>query len=414
MSTPNRIHKSFSRREFLRMMAFASGAAILASCAPAATSTPESAPAESPTDAPVVATEVPTEVPVAEATAAPAGCAADWTPTFPAFQKYDPPVEISLPFNSGVTFLEGDTLTDNPTFNLYMEQLGIKYVPSYEVTSGDYYTRLTNDLAASTLPDVFRLNPSRIGTFVDNGALADITDIFEATASDLVKQKKGYPDDLMWNAVKKNGRIYGIAAMEDGFATDSLFFVRKDWLDQLGLDAPKTVDEITNVAREIKKAGLCDFPIGICQNLVSWQASVDPIFGAFGGMTGAGSSEQWWLENEDGTLRYGSLDPAIKDALGVLNGWFTEELIDPDFINQDESAASDKIVAGTDGHLLRPLVNRRSGAARPVPEHPRSAGRSLPAADRPAGQTRPRRNIPQRDRGRLPRWAGARENRSRD
>lgn len=354
MSNPTASRKHFSRRDFLRMMAYASSAILLTSCAPALANTSAPAATDAPADPQTVATAVPTNAPVAEATTAPTGCQVDWKPTFPSFTKYNPPVEINTPFSSGISFIEGDTLTNNPTFNRYVDQLGIQYTPSYEVAGKDYYTRLNNDLAAGTLPDVFRLNSSRIGTYVKDGALEDITDIFEATASDLVKQKKGYPDSLIWNAVRYDGRVYGIAAIEDGYAMDSLFFVRQDWLDQLKLAAPKTLDEMTNVAREMKKAGLTDFPISANQFLVTWQCSMDPVFGAFGFMTGAGASAQWWLKNSDGTLHYGSVDPALKDALAVLNGWYSEGLIDPDFINQDESAAGEKVVAGKVGMFFAP------------------------------------------------------------
>ncbi len=330
-----------SRRQFLRMAGYATGAVLFASCAPAAPLA-----AGEPTRAAPVVTQAPAK--------AAAGCQIDWKPTFPTFTKYNPPVEVSIPFSSGLTFVEGDTMTNNPTFNNYLNELGVKYVPTYEVATKDYYTRLNNDLAANTLPDAFRLNSSRIGTYVKNEALEDITGVFEATASDLVKQKKGYPNGPIWNAVRANGRIYGISAIEDGYAMDSLCFVRQDWLDQLKLAVPKTLDELTKVAREMKKAGVCDFPIGANQNLVTWQCSLDPVFGAFGVMTGGGGSSQWWLKNADGSLSYGTTNPAIKDALAVLAGWYKEELIDPDFINQDESAASDKIIAGKVGIFFGP------------------------------------------------------------
>jgi putative aldouronate transport system substrate-binding protein len=354
MSTRKSSYRKPTRREFLRMMGYASGAFVLASCAKSPTPTteavqvvPTKAPAVPPTDAPTIA-------PVVEAKPTAAGCQIDWTPTFPEFTKYNPPVELKIPFTAGITYTEPDTLTNNPTFNRYLDQLGIQYTPCYEVASKDYYTRVTNDLAAGTLPDVFRLNATRIGTFVDDGALEDITDIFEATASDLVKTRKDYPDGQIWNAVKRDGRIYGIAAIEDGLATDSLAFIRQDWLDQLKLEAPKTLDEFTEVARAFKKAGLTDFPIAACQNLVTWQASLDPVFGAFGVMPGCGTASQWWIKNDDGTLSDAAINPAVKGALTVLNTWFTEGLIDPDFINKDEGGAGDAIMAGSIGIFFSP------------------------------------------------------------
>jgi len=361
--------KNLSRREFLKALGLTSGAVVLAGCAPKTTQpasteppTEPPAPKSTATTAPVTevkptATLEPTTAPVVEVlqpTPDANGCVTDWMTTYPSFEKYSPPVEIKIPFRSMNFFYEGETFENNPSHNLILEKLGINYVQAYEVTGSEYYTRLNNDLAAGTLPDVFRVGNSRLGQFIDIGAVEDITDIFEATASDLVKQKKGYPDSSIWNGVKRDGRILGVAYLEDGFTSDSLAFVRTDWLEKVGKQSPKTIDEVTEVARAFKEAGLCDFPIGACQNLVTWQFSLDPVFGAFGAMTGVGSGDNWWLKNPDGTLRNGTLDPGIKDALALLKGWYDDGLIDPDFINKDESLAGEAALAGQMGLFYAP------------------------------------------------------------
>ena len=335
--------KQVSRRDFLKLVGVASGAAVLAGCAPqtpppttAPTAVPTVAPA--PTTAPVATTApVPTVGPTPDAN----GCVVDWLPTYPPFEKYDPAIEIQVPFRAGLNYpVEGDSATNNPDYNLVVEQLGLKYVAAWEAPNSEYYPRLNNDLAAGTLPDAFRVGNPRLGQFIDIGAVEDITDVFEATASDLVKDRKGYPDSSTWNGVKRNGRIFGVAYLEDGIGSDNLAFIRQDWLDAVGLAVPVSVDDVTAAARAIKEAGLCEFPIGACVAMVTWQMAMDPIFGAFG------SIPTWWLKGDDGTLRYGSIDPGIKDGLTVLNQWYQEGLINPDFVNMDESMAGDAVMAG--------------------------------------------------------------------
>lgn len=355
-----------NRRDFLKMVGVASGALVFSGCKseePAPTLKPTVPPTEPAVVAKatsttgVVALE-PTATPVPPVVVGPTpdvnGCVPDWTTTYPPFNKYDPPLTVNIPFRTMTFQYEGETFDNNPSHNLILDKLGIDYQASYEVPGSEYYTRLNNDLAAGTLPDVFRVGSSRLGQFINIGAVEDITDIFEATASDLVKQLKGYPDSSIWNAVKKDGRIFGVAYLEDGFASDSLGFIRTDWLEQVGMESPKTLDELTAVARAIQQKGLCQFPIAMNQELVTWQCSVDPIIGAFGAMSGMGSGSVWWLKNPDGTLRYGSLDPGVKSALTVLNQWFVEGLVDTDFINKDASASGDGVLAGQHGIFFAP------------------------------------------------------------
>lgn len=316
------------------------------------------------TETPVV--EVPVaETPVAETTAvtdvaateAPVAgeCKPDWNPTYPEFTKFDPAVEISVPFGTDYSFaLEGDDITNNPMYNRLVELLGIKYTVAWQADGNDVYTRLNNDLAAGTLPDAFRVKNSKLSTYIDAGAVEDITDLWDKFASDLVKQKKGYPGSMLWMDVTRDGRIYGIAFKEDGYGDDSLTYIRQDWLDQLGLKAPTTLDELTQVAREFKKAGLSEFPIAANMNLVTWDWSLDPVFGAYGVIPASGGAPGYWIKNDDGTLGYSSVNPNAKDALKVLNTWYTEGLINPDFVNMDESAAGDAFTAGQVGIGFQP------------------------------------------------------------
>jgi putative aldouronate transport system substrate-binding protein len=361
--------KNISRRNFLRLAGLTGGAAVLAACTPAATPTlppmVEPAATEGVQAAAAAATSAPAAtVPAAAPTVSTFattpdanGCTVDWNPTYPAFDKYNPPIEISVPFDSRSTFnVQGDSFTNNPMYKRVVDNLGIIYKESWEVPVGsaDYYTRLNNDLAAGSLPDAFRCKNKACSTFIEPGAVEDITDIWEKTASDLTKQKKGYPNSPIWNAVKKDGRIYGIAYLQDGVESDNLAYIRQDLLDKAGLAVPKTLDEFTAVAKAFKDKGLVQIPIASCVNLNTYSFSLDPVFGAFGTMSGAGGNSQWWLKNADGTLRYGSLDDGVKSALGVMAAWYKDGLLDADFINKDESAANDLALAGNYGIFFAP------------------------------------------------------------
>lgn len=268
-------------------------------------------------------------------------CAAeiDWTPTFPEFEAYDPPITINTPFPASADFIGDDTFTDNPMYNRIVENLGIQYEIAWQSNDD---TQLQTAIASGNLPDMFAAGgtggdaTAQLSLLIENGAIADITDIWEEVASDLTKERKNYPGDDTWVSVTRDGRIYGIAfTYGPAYNIDNLGFIRQDWLDEVGLPLPTTIEELETAMRAFKDAGLAEYGINANQALVTWYMSLDPIFGAFGAMP------QTWVENEDGTLRYSSLDEGARDALELLAGWYADGLIDPDFFTygQGDSAA---------------------------------------------------------------------------
>jgi putative aldouronate transport system substrate-binding protein len=266
-------------------------------------------------------------------------CTMDWTPTFPEFEAYDPPIRITTPFPAAATFIGDDTFTDNPMYNRVLNQLGIQYDIAWQSSDN---TQLQTAIASGNLPDVFPAGgtggeaTATLSLLIENGAVADITDIWEETASDLTKEMKGYPDADMWTSVTRDGRIYGIAfTYGPAYNIDNLGFIRQDWLDQLGLPMPTTIDELETTMRAFVDAGLARFGVNANSRLVTWYMSLDPIFGAYGSMP------RTWLEAEDGTLVYGSIQPGVRDALARLNQWYVDGLLNPDFFtySQGDSAA---------------------------------------------------------------------------
>lgn len=263
-------------------------------------------------------------------------CEMDWNPTYPPFEKYDPVVEISVPFPVDAPFQGEDGWLDNPMYNRVVEQLGIAYTIAWQAIGAERTTRLQTDIAAGTLPDMFPVGGTDLSQLIEFGAVADITDIWEATASDLVKEKKRYPDGDNWvSGVSVDGRIYGVAfTYGPAWNVDNIGHIRQDFLDQVGLDMPQTLEELENAMREFVGQGLSQFGISANRNLVTWYNSLDPVFGAFGSMP------KRWMEAEDGSLVWGGIQPSNKQALEVLRRWYADGLMDPDFFTYGEGDAA--------------------------------------------------------------------------
>lgn len=352
--------KKVNRRDFIRATALTAGAAALAACAPKAPEAPAPTPLPEATEAPKAAEPTATAAPAApaaeptaaEAAAATGECKIDWNPTNPPAPKvYDPPVEIKIITNPRTEYYpEGMSYGNNPAWQEVLDNTHIKFTTHWEEGGNTTTeTRLQADLAAGTLPDMFATGGLFFEQLIDAGAIADIKSIWDATASPLTNEKKRYPDYKWWKMVLRGDKLWGIPFVYGpAYNVDNLPFIRQDWLDKLGLKAPETVEEWGTTAKAFKDAGLCQFGINACKNLVTWYMSLDPVFGAYGVMPTA------WLKNAAGDLEYGSIAPDVKTALATIRQWYADGLMDPDFYTYGEGDAAGLIDAGKVGIYTSP------------------------------------------------------------
>jgi putative aldouronate transport system substrate-binding protein len=289
-------------------------------------------------------------------TATPAGLVrvGAWTPTFTPANKFSPPVEISTYFPATADFIEGESFTNNPMTRRLEQNLGIKYT----IHSQGGWDAYRADIAANNLPDMWNTGVGDVETFIKNDVLEDITDIWEATASPLTKQKKLWPDGKWWSVVRANGRIYGYPFWwGPRYNTDMMWFVRQDWLKKVNLTVPAdpTLDDMEMIMKAFVDAGLAQTGISFIGGFLSYVYAIDPIFAAFGAMKG------YWLKAEDGSLEYGSLRPGMKDALALLARWYKEGLVDPDFFSKDEGKAGDMVAGEQIGTFFAPFWGYTTG-----------------------------------------------------
>ncbi|WP_408892121.1 hypothetical protein [Paenibacillus taichungensis] len=231
---------------------------------------------------------------------------------------------------------KGDDITNNVWIKRYKEQFNIDVKTDW--VSDEYDTKLNLAIASNDLPDVFRVNPSQLRQLVEADMVMDLTDVFEQHASGRLK---GYmeADADSYESGKKDGKLYGIPQMHWGLIEQPDFiWIRNDWKEELGLQDPKSVEDIKNIALKfMEKHG--GYGIAIDQSLdylnllaIAWNAHPD-----------------MWMEDNSGKLVYGSVQPEMKNALTEWSEWYKQGIIDPEFAIKDFNAMNADIVAGKVG-----------------------------------------------------------------
>ena len=112
---------------------------------------------------------------------------------------------------------------------------------------------------------------------------------------------------------------------------DKGYFIRQDWLDDLGMDMPKTYDQLHDVLTAFKTEKGAN------------SAFVLPVSGMNDFVTGGfGIGSNFYVE--DGTIKFGPLEQGYRDYLELMAKWYSEGLIYSDYYNY----ANEIMFDGTD------------------------------------------------------------------
>lgn len=226
------------------------------------------------------------------------------------------------------------------------EKVNIEYEPM-AIPSAQYGDKLQASIAANDLADIthyWSFPDPKFTTYAQQGAFLQLDELIKDTKyiKDIPKEK--------WDMIKVDGKIFGIPRPAN---PGRAVIVRKDWLDNLGLPIPKTLDEFYNVAVKFAKEDPDqngkDDTVGIILNqTLGWH--LDPIFMAFDAGNG-------WREMEDGTLMNASITPQRKEALTWLNKLYKDGGIDENFTIMKDNQMWEKLESGKAGLFLGGQTN---------------------------------------------------------
>ncbi|MBW7456421.1 extracellular solute-binding protein, partial [Paenibacillus sepulcri] len=212
------------------------------------------------------------------------------------------------------------------------------------VSPNSYGDKVNVTLASGDIPDLMLLDDpftAQVRTMVQQGAFWDLTP-FLKDYPNLMK----FPEDSWTNTKQADGNNYGIPRVRPveggGFP-----YIRKDWLDKLGLAAPTTTDELYTVLKAFVeqdpdgngKKDTIGYAGFVDQNGMAYFST---LVNAFTHTTGD------WKE-VDGKLVNVNLLPEMKEALQWLNRAYNEKLIPEDLAVLKNSQAKDMLKAGRAG-----------------------------------------------------------------
>ena len=336
------------KKKFLAMLlALCMLTALFTACgSPSASSAapPESAQSD---EAPLAEEKAPSDpAPSEEASAPEASSAEDAAPaSWPAnplgnvdLPLTDEPVTVTMwmGVNPNVLKITEDIGNDCALWNELASRTGVNL--EFTVVNPDTESEKFNLMVASNdLSDII----SNATTLYTNGGEAAVADeilidhlpyLTEELTPQICKLMEAYPDAVP-EALTESGWLAGMPQLSMQTETTQTFgpMIRKDWLDELGLNVPETYDELHDVLAAFKEKKGADAPLLLNYAATGINNGLVEGYGIFGLVADAAMSEPYY--QVDDTVMYGPIQPEFKEYLTMIHDWYQEGLIWQDFMS---------------------------------------------------------------------------------
>ena len=294
-----------------------------------------------------------------EASTAGIASLSDEAPSDP-MAKYDPGITFStvIALDDAMQEMIGvksDVLTNNSWFNGYKEDLGIDVDIVWSIPGAQYEEKLNTQISANDLPDVFRVNDKQLKLLVDNGMVADMTQVFADYSTDFTKQMMEDDNHIALSQATFGGKLMALPRVDGNRDGVPIMWIRRDWLEKTGKSVPTTVEELEAVAlafvHEDPDENGKDDTYGIALHKDLWGSGlcdVSSMFEMFDAHVSGSRINNAWLE-KDGTLVNGIIQPEVEEALVYFADWYSKGIFDKEFIAKDSAKVAEDLTAGTVG-----------------------------------------------------------------
>lgn len=217
---------------------------------------------------------------------------------------------------------------DYPYFQEAFEKTNIKLRGTANKSNVDRTQEYNIMLTSEPLPDIIQAMKTEINRDAVNGSMIPLDDLIDEYAPNFKKMLEEEPS-LRAQIEASDGKIYFFPHLFTGLPSEG-FYIRQDWLDKLGLEVPKTVDEYYNMLKAFREQD----PNG------NGEKDEVPYFSRGGNADGL---LQLWnafggFQAKDGKVVHGRTQPQYRNAIENMAKWYAEGLIDQEIFSRGQKA----------------------------------------------------------------------------
>lgn len=276
------------------------------------------------------------------------------------FGKYEEPVTITAAIRTAGT---NQIPFEGSMWDKKFKEYGINVEIAWSADASQFDNRLNTSIASGDIPDILPgISAQPMSTLVRGDMVYDVSKVFDYLSTTNKKWlTTGAGADAL-DSVTIDGKVCIIPTNVTDLINNCFpLFVRKDWLDNLGLEIPKTIDDFKNVALEFTKNdpdknnkndtyGLTI--MGQTNLIMDWGG----LYGFFGGY---GVQPCTWYDgmlfyskDNDGNVVWDGTRPEVKEGLQLLQDLYIEGAIARDFPTMDGVKVMEDLNGGKAGMVF--------------------------------------------------------------
>jgi putative aldouronate transport system substrate-binding protein len=260
--------------------------------------------------------------------------------------KTDVTLTYWTPLNVNVS-ANYSNLGETPYAKGLEERTGVKITYLHPPTGANADREQLNLMIAdgTNLPDMMEYNwlnnyPGGPEKAIADGVIIRLNEIIDQYCPNLKAYLKANPEyDRMVKT--DNGTYYAfpfIRGAEKLWYSQGLA-IRKDWLDELGLQPPTTIDEWHTVLTAFKTRKNASAPFTLVYTGQQQRFFVETF----------GILRLFYIDARDNKIHYGTIDPKFREYLTTMAQWYKEGLLDPDFASMQTAQVQQKVTSGAAG-----------------------------------------------------------------
>lgn len=271
------------------------------------------------------------------------------------FGKYPEPVVYTIGGTTVSKVPDGESYEDNKYTRYIADRVNVKPKFVWTVDPNTYDQKVALTITSGDLPDVMMINDRKtLKQLVDAGLVADLTEAYQKTISPMLKEMYDSFGGRLLEEATFDGKLMALPGTNIGGA-HNLLWIRQDWLDKLGLQPPKTMEDIVRIA----KAFMEQDPGGNGAGKTIGITGKQEVAGIYNSMHGLdtlfslyGAYPRQWVKDAAGKVVYGSVAPEMKQALSQLNELYKNGILDPQFALRKSSDSTALLASGKAGIMF--------------------------------------------------------------
>lgn len=201
-------------------------------------------------------------------------------------------------------------------------------------------------VASRDLPDIIEyywsVYPGGPEKAIEDKVIVELNDIIEQDKSPNFKAQ--LESNAIYNKQSKtdNGSYYGFPMLSTGkYKTFGGLILRQDWLDELALEVPETLDEWEHVLTQFRDVKKADAPFTCRDNIFDISSVAHTFNNAYD--VGLG------FYVKDNKISFAPMEAEYKEFIGRMKKWYSEGLLDKEYSTNNQTVVDAKMTNGSSG-----------------------------------------------------------------